>query len=196
MIGYVKGKVLNVSDNVALIENGGIGYEITCSSSALSKLGCDGLGEVYTYLAVREDGVNLYGFSSLKEKNAFLKLISVSGVGAKMGITILSGMELNELLYVIASSNVKALSKVKGVGKKTAERIILELRESVGEQDELLASSEIKSVNKTDVNEDAVLALMSLGFTRAECVNAVLSAQNSGASDIESIIAYAIKNVK
>ena len=144
MIGYIKGKVLSAVDNVVLLENNVRGYEITCSNAVFSKLLVDKQGEVYTYLAVREDGVSLYGFISLEEKNMFLKLITVSGVGPKMGITVLSSIDISSLATMIATSDVKGLSKIKGLGKKTAERIILELREKVeasyrGEDDKTVA---------------------------------------------------------
>ena len=133
MIGYLKGKILSLNSDTALIETGGVGYEVLCSASALSALEGKTEGEVYTYLQVREDGISLFGFSSPAEKNMFLKLVSVSGVGPKMGIAVLSGMDINSLAVAIASSDVKKLSTVKGLGKKTAERIILELREKVAE---------------------------------------------------------------
>ena len=93
MIGYVKGNLLNYSDGTILLENNGIGYEITCSSAVYQKILQNNGGEVYTYLAVREDGISLYGFIDANEKDMFLKLISVSGVGPKMGITILSQLK-------------------------------------------------------------------------------------------------------
>ena len=131
MLGYIKGKVLYSSDGTVLLENNGIGYEVLCSGAAYAKLISDGQGEVYTYLQVREDGVSLFGFVSPEEKNMFLKLISVSGVGPKMGITVLSSMNINDIAVAIANSDVKKLTAAKGLGKKTAERIILELREKV-----------------------------------------------------------------
>ena len=97
MIGYINGKVIANNDNTLLIENNGIGYEVTCSVSAYSRLMQERQGGVYTYLQVKEDGMFLYGFTSIEEKQMFLKLITVSGVGAKMGITILSGMSLKDL---------------------------------------------------------------------------------------------------
>ena len=197
MIGYIKGKVLSAVDNVVLLENNGIGYEITCSNAVFQKLSADKQGEVYTYLAVREDGVSLYGFISLEEKNMFLKLITVSGVGPKMGITVLSSIDISSLATMIATSDVKGLSKIKGLGKKTAERIILELREKVEasyhqDGDKL----EIISVEQTKEDEDAIIALMSLGFTKAECVRAIKEAKENGVKTIEQLIAYCIKNIK
>lgn len=198
MIGYIKGNVLSALDGVVLLENNGIGYEITCSAEVYQKLLADKKGEVYTYLAVREDGVSLYGFISAEEKNMFLKLISVSGVGPKMGITVLSNMKLKDLALKIATSDVKGLSSVKGLGKKTAERIILELREKISEEDTLGANSTdtLSAEVITKDNEDAIIALMSLGFTKQECVKAVKEAKDNGLSNIEQVIAYAIKHIK
>ena len=198
MIGYIKGNVLSYSDGVVLIENNGIGYEITCSASVYQKLLNDKKGEVYTYLAVREDAISLYGFENLEEKAMFLKLISVSGVGPKMGITVLSNMNLKDLATAIAMSDVKGLSKVKGLGKKTAERIILELREKITAtytDDGAVIEEPVDIVNDKD-NEDAVIALMSLGFTKTECVKAVKQAKENGMQTIEQLISYAIKNIK
>ncbi len=195
MIGYIKGKVLYAADGTVLLENNGVGYEIVCSASVYAKLAGDRQGEVYTYMSVREDGVSLYGFIDREEKQMFLKLISVSGVGPKMGITILSNMRLTDLAVKIASSDVKGLSAVKGLGKKTAERIILELREKINAVDkdtgEILADS-----GTVEADDDAVIALMSLGFTRNECARAVRDAKNNGAASLEQIIAWALKHIK
>lgn len=194
MIGYIKGKLLNADNGTVLLENNGIGYEITCSSVAFSRLVKDGGGEVYTYLAVREDGLFLFGFDSLKEKNMFLKLITVSGVGPKMGITVLSGMSLNDLAIKIATQDVKGLSSIKGLGKKTAERIILELREKI--QADGQEEVEKQEVQEMTVNEDAVIALMSLGLNRAESIKAVKNAIESGASTVQEIVTYSLRNIK
>ncbi len=198
MIGYIKGKVLSHSDNVVLLENGGIGYEITCSASALNKLVENKQGEVFTYLAVREDGVSLFGFISIEEKNMFLKLITVSGVGPKMGITILSGLNLHDLALAIAGSDVKTLSAVKGLGKKTAERIILELRENISSLDLPEKPSSKKAVKEVKVTtpeeDDAVIALMSLGYNRSESVAKVEIARQEGAKSLEEIITVALRS--
>ena len=197
MIGYIKGKVLSALDNVVLLENNGIGYEITCSNAVFQKLLEDKQGEVYTYLAVREDGVSLYGFISLEEKNMFLKLITVSGVGPKMGITVLSSIDISSLATMIATSDVKGLSKIKGLGKKTAERIILELREKVeASYHQDTDKTETISIEQTKEDEDAIIALMSLGFTKSECVRAIKQAKENGVKTIEQLIAYCIKNIK
>ncbi len=198
MIGYIKGKVLSYSNGTALIENNGIGYEVTCSASVYSKITSAGQGEVYTYMAVKEDGVFLYGFSSLEEKEMFLKLISVSGVGPKMGITVLSSMNIKDLAIKIATSDVKGLSSVKGLGKKTAERIIVELREKFAVTDTETGEVTVLEPNdKTEEqNKDAIMALMSLGLTKAESIKGVKEAISLGAKNVSEIVTLALKNLK
>ena len=197
MIGYLQGKVISHSNGTVILETGGVGFEVACSASSYELLVMQGKGAIYTYLNVREDGFYLYGFISPEEKSMFLKLISVSGVGPKMGIAILSSMPLNDLAFIIASSDSKTLSKVKGVGKKTAERIILELRENISAMD--LPENEKstkKSTQSTMETDDAVIALLSLGFTRAESEKAVKMARESGADTIETIITLALQSIK
>ena len=195
MIGYLKGDVLSLGKGSVLLVNNGVGYEINCSASVFDKLSKEKCGEVYTYLAVRDDGISLYGFISPEEKNMFLKLISVSGVGPKLGITVLSGMSLTDLALKIATSDVKGLSKVKGLGKKTAERIIVELREKVGSVDEETGEVAVSVSDVTAEEEDAIIALMSLGFTKAECVRAISLAKENGVKGIQSMISFALKNI-
>lgn len=196
MIGYIKGNLLHYDGGVVILENNGIGYEITCSAESYVKIVNAGGGAVYTYMAVREDGVSLYGFDNLNEKSMFLKLISVSGVGPKLGMTVLSGMSLSDLAFCIASSDVKSLSSIKGLGKKTAERIILELREAISLTD--VQPTTKKAQQKPLMSEDAenaVMALMSLGYTRADSQKAVEKAVESGAVGLENLITGALKNV-
>ena len=195
MIGYIKGKVLSYTETTVLLENNGIGYEITCSASVYQALLAEKSGEVYTYLAVKEDGVSLYGFRTIEEKNMFLKLITVSGVGPKSGIAILSAIDISSLATMIATEDVKGLSKIKGLGKKTAERIILELREKVEASYYEGEKKTIATDNSQD-DQDAIIALMSLGFTKAECVKVVKEAKDNGLKTIEEIIAYSIKHIK
>lgn len=194
MIGYIKGKLLSHIDGTVILENNGIGYEIMCSASVYQEIVNNKGGEVFTYLAVREDGISLYGFISPEEKEMFLKLISVSGVGPKMGITVLSNMSLKDLALKIATNDVKGLSSVKGLGKKTAERIILELREKIGEVEG--DTAQISMPTKVEVDNDAVIALMSLGFSKAESVKVLTEGIEKGVTGLENLIAYALKNIR
>lgn len=198
MIGYVSGKVISNDENTVLIENGGIGYEVNCSAAALSRMLRERGGGLYTYLQVKEDGISLYGFDTAEEKKMFLKLLSVSGVGAKMAINVLSGMSIKDLALAIASSDVKTLSKIKGLGKKTAERIIVELRESVlPDKNDISAVGSVAGVTQAfSVDGDnAITALMTLGYTKAVAASAVNTAVAGGADTLEKIIADALRSL-
>ena len=199
MIGYLKGKVKDLTPEYALLEVNGVGYEVVCSGAAFSRLsgvraGED--GEVYTYLQVKEDGVALFGFVDLREKELFLKLTSVQGVGAKLAIAVLSSMRPEEVSEAIAAADAKRLSAVKGLGKKTADRIILELHGKIS-ADELLGESKgaipVKAVSGED--DDAVAALMGLGFTRQESARAVERARAAGAKTVEDVLALALRGL-
>ena len=196
MIGYLKGKVIYKEDNVLLLENNGVGFEVCCSAGAAAKLQGAAEGEVYVYTAVREDGIFLYGFATPEEKSMFLKLVSVSGVGPKMGIAVLSGMNLSALALAIATSDVKTLSKIKGLGKKTAERIILELREKITADARAEEEVALPAAAEPDVDEDAVIALMGLGFNRNESVAGIRAAYDAGAVDIKDVLSYALRTMR
>ena len=200
MIGYLKGKVRYLDPEYVLLEVNGVGYEVVCSGAAFSRL--SGVkpneeGEVYTYLQVKEDGVTLFGFADRQEKSLFLKLTSVQGVGAKMAIAILSSMRPSDVSEAIATADSKRLSAVKGVGKKTAERIILELHGKIS-ADELLGAENVGgrvSMPTMSEDDDAVAALMGLGFTKQESARAVERAKANGAKTVEEIIALALRGM-
>ena len=196
MIGYLKGKVINISTDTAIILVGGVGYEVYCTGSVFSKMTEGSECEVFTYLQVSEqNGVTLYGFSSLPEKAMFLNLISVSGVGPKMGLSVLTYMNLNDFATAVATGDIKRLSQVKGLGKKTAERIILELREKVGLPQLGTSPAAAPAVNVTSGDEDAVVALISLGFSRSESERAVSRAKAQGAKSVDEVILFALKGM-
>lgn len=200
MIAYLKGRVLTITSETAIIEVGGVGYELYCSGGAFRKITVGEIVELYTYLQVKEDGVTLFGFASPKEKELFLKVISVSGVGPKMGIAILTGLSADEFTQAIATADVKRLSAVKGLGKKTAEKIVLELHGKISAAEVISASADpisaaadlgVQSVSAQD--EEAISALMGLGFTKNESANAVKRAKEQGATTTEEIIRKALQ---
>ncbi len=196
MIAFIKGKVIDEFEGGVVLENNGIGYEILCSAALLAKLSAEKEGGVFTYLQVKEDGLSLFGFDNKEEKRMFLKLISVSGIGPKMAMGILSGMRVNELATAIAMNDVKGLSKIKGLGKKTAERIILELRESVSAENAAIAAEESFAAPVfTAEDEDAIIALMGLGFSGIQSRNAVKTAKEQGAETIQDVISFALKSM-
>lgn len=202
MIGYLRGKVACLSPDYVLLDVNGVGYEVVCSGAAFSRL--SGVkkgeeGEVYTYLQVKEDGVSLYGFCDPREKALFLRLTSVQGVGAKSAIGVLSSLRPEELTEAIATADVKRLCAVKGLGKKTAERIVLELHGKIS-ADEILEGSNESAPKSVRIalsreDEDAVAALMGLGFTRQESARAVDRAREAGAKSVEEILAAALKGM-
>ena len=201
MIAYLRGKVLTTTQETAIIDVNGVGYEVYCSGGAFKKLTVGLVGELHTYLQVKEDGITLFGFADPKEKELFLKLITVSGVGPKMGISILAAMSAEEFAYAIATADVKGLSKVKGLGKKTAEKIVLELHGKISAAEVLGASGESvgeitqPTVKSTPQEEEAITALMGLGFTRTESAQAVKKARENGAKTVEEIIMKALQGV-
>jgi len=197
MIGYLKGKVLEVGAETALILVGGVGYEVYCTGTAFSKMAVGQECEIYTYMQISEqNGVQLFGFESRKEKSMFLRLVSVSGVGPKIGLSLLTAMNVEDVAIAIATGDTKLLCRAKGLGKKMAERIILELKESVGALSVPAGSAAASGVAvKESGDEDAVVALMSLGFTRAESETAVIKAKQKGAKTVEEIIMIALKGM-
>lgn len=196
MYSYIKGKITESGENYIVVENNGIGYELSVSINAVCELSKQsGDVKVYCYLSVREDGVSLFGFSSEREKSMFLQLIGVSGVGPKLALTALSGMTTEQFAAAIVRSDVKALSKIKGVGKKTAERIVLELRDKVSKDYEAVGETDVvtSAAKSEEANEDAVLALMTLGYTKQEAEAAVLRVQKDG-MPLEQLVYAALKN--
>ncbi|MBQ9113617.1 MAG: Holliday junction branch migration protein RuvA [Clostridia bacterium] len=201
MIAYLRGKVLTTTAETAILDVNGVGYEVYCSGGAFRTLTVGAIGEVYTYLQVKEDGMTLFGFDSPKEKELFLKLISVSGVGPKMGISILATLSADDFAMAIATADVKRLSAVKGLGKKTAEKIVLELHGKISALEVLGASEDTFTpapekatpAKLSAQDEEAVSALMGLGFTRAESAQAVKKAHELGAKTVEEIIMRALQ---
>lgn len=200
MIAYLRGKVLTTTSETAIIDIGGVGYEVYCSSGAFRKMTVGQYVELYTYLQVKEDGMTLFGFESPKEKELFLKLTSVSGVGPKLGIAVLSTLSGDEFARVIATTDVKRLSAVKGLGKKTAEKIILELHGKISAAEIMSASGDpiseggpMSATKLSAADEEAVSALMGLGFTRTESAQAVKKAREHGAATVEEVIMKALQ---
>ena len=200
MIAYVRGRVLTVTAETLIIDVNGLGYEIFCSGAAMRKAIVGEQIELHTHLQVKEDGITLFGFDSAKEKEVFLKLITVSGVGPKLGIAVLSSLSADELAQAVFTADVKRLSTVKGLGKKTAEKIVLELHGKISAAEIMGASGETPTAvlasapaKLSAIDEDAVAALMGLGFTRNESVQAVKKAKDSGAVAVEEIIMRALQ---
>lgn len=181
MFYYVNGTLAVCEGSTVVVDCGGVGYKLTVSDNTFSKvagkMGSD--VKLFTYLSVREDAIELFGFSSNDELSAFKMLISVSGVGPKAAMAILSIMTPEKFAFAVSTGDVKGISKANNVGKRTAERIILELKDKVAK--ELSAvdteTGEVYAQQaETETSADAVSALMVLGFTKAEAVAALAGA--------------------
>lgn len=192
MISFIKGTLVATDIEGAIIEVNGIGYQVAMSYNSLAKIGTVGSEvQVLAYLYVREDALVLYGFANAEERSLFEKLITVSGIGPKVALSALSRFEADELIGAIVAQDVGAVQKIPGVGKKTASRIVLELKDALG-------TSEIGPLFQTAKGESgaanaATDALLSMGFTSAEAELALRGAPE-GANESE-LLRYALKRL-
>ena len=195
MYNYIQGKIVDKTFTSLVVDNNGIGYEIGVSGNTLQDVDLGEIVKIYTYLYVREDEMSLYGFSRLEEKKLFLRLIEISGIGPKMAMQILGGYDLKTLTVAIASGDTKTLCKIKGLGKKTSERIVLELKEQYNSVLSTDGDSDAyKPCESTTEIDDAVFALVSLGISKQEAYKRAVDASKQ-VSGLENIIAYALKRI-
>jgi holliday junction DNA helicase RuvA len=178
MIAHLRGKLLAKRPNQAIVETGGVGYDVTVSVPTFLDLpGVGGEVGLHVHTHVREDQIALYGFLGLAEKHLFEKLITVSGIGPKLAITILSGMAADEMVGAIRSNDVARLTRIPGIGKKTAERMVLELRDKLPAQ----GTEEPQAAPAMNAAEEDVLsALMNLGYQRATAERALTAVTKNG----------------
>ena len=191
MYNYIKGTLEYAAENTVVVEAGGVGYELCVPTPSIAELGRIGdVCKVFCYLNVQEDNMSLFGFASLAEKALFTQLIGVSGIGCKMAIAILSSGNLPSIVAAIAGADVRALAKIKGIGKKTAERIVVELRDKLS-AGEGVSSDALFALPKTEVavDSEAVEALLSLGYTRQEAIAAVSRHAKEGMKTEEIVLA-------
>jgi Holliday junction DNA helicase RuvA len=183
MIAHLRGKLLTRHPNLVILETAGVGYQVTVSVptfSQLPSLGSEVALHVHTH--VREDQLALYGFIRPEEKQLFEKLITVSGIGPKLAITVLSGMPADQMINAIRSNDLARLTKIPGVGRKTAERMVLELRDKLVPVDGAEQVQAISSLSATQ--EDVLSALMNLGFQRPAAEKALSqTAKSSGGAE-------------
>ncbi len=180
MINYLHGKLIDALPTQVTVDVHGVGYEVLIPLSSFDKLPAPGSEvKLLTHLAIREDAHVLYGFVSSAEREIFRLLINtVSGIGPKIALNILSGMNVTALRGAVANGDVKALSQISGVGKKTAERIVVELKDKIGAAGAWEAMSAQRALSPADqLVNDAVLALMALGFKQIEAHDSIRAAQ-------------------
>jgi Holliday junction DNA helicase RuvA len=194
MIAFVKGEFVYKTPAVVHVEANGVGYELQISLNTYTAIQHMERGLLHTHLHVREDAQILFGFSDVAEKEIFLQLISVSGIGAATARMILSSMRPNDLVKAILERNVKILETIKGIGKKSAERMVLELRDKVGKN---VVESNISSLINNTLEHEALNALISLGITRVAGEHAIKKVikEEPGLTQVEDLIKKVLKTI-
>lgn len=196
MYAFIEGKVCEKAGGVLVLLAGGVGYQLNCSMNTLQA--APALGETmrcYTYLNVREDAMELYGFATREEKGLFLSLTGVSGVGAKTALALLGSMPIRELSLAILLGDVAALSRAPGIGKKTAQRIALELKDKISQADVNASGAPAAAVAAvTDNAAEALEALIALGYTSGEARNALAQVKDQSDKP-EELIRLALRTM-
>lgn len=194
MFSFITGILEEKENNLAVINCNGVGFEIIVSETTIFELPAVGeVATIYTYMAVREDAITLFGFATKEEKSTFLKLTSVSGIGGKMAIVMLSAMPVSDLIDAIITENIRALSSIKGLGKKTAERVVVELKNSFDDlQLSMLAPN--RTIKTSSNIEEAIDTLIAMGLTRQDATQVVKSVATTNDS-AEEIIKKSLKNM-
>lgn len=194
MIEYLKGEIAELTPATAIIECGGVGYETSITLNTYSALQGKKESKLYIHEVIREDAHLLYAFSNRQERELFLQLLSVSGIGGNTARTILSAFTVNELCEAIATGNEVAIKSVKGIGLKTAQRLIVDLKDKISSIGSASAATSAKVSADNEVMEGAVAALVMLGFPSAAANKAVQSIiKNEPGATIEQVIKLALK---
>lgn len=193
MIAHIQGKMIEKTPTALVVETGGVGFQLLVPLSSSEKLGEPGeVVKLLTYLHVREDVLQLYGFLTVEERHLFQLLISISGVGPKLAQGILSGIEVSQFKQAVRANETAVLNKIPGVGKKTAERLVVELRDKVGLADQPETGRE-ETGQAGRPQEEAILALLSLGYKRNQAEKAVHSvAQEEDILSVEALLRQAL----
>lgn len=201
MIAFVRGIATDMTENSVIVETGGIGYEIYMTGEGLSQLHMGEEVKIHTYFQVREDAMQLYGFLKKDDLQMFKLLLGVNGVGPKAAMGVLSGITADELRFAVLSDDVKTLSKAPGIGKKTAQKLILELKDKLKLEDafELKLAHEHEKVaasgDASDGRQEAVAALVALGYSSTDALRAVRKVTEVSPDDVEGLLKAALKNM-
>lgn len=203
MISFIRGQVVDSTENSVIVETAGIGYEIFMTGTAIEKaVRSEGKVKIHTHFHVREDVMQLFGFLSRDDLHMFRLLLGVNGIGPKAALGVLAGLTADELSFAILSDDVKTLSRAPGIGKKTAQKLILELKDKLKledafekkllhQQEEAIAAGE----NILDGSKEAVEALVALGYSSTDALRAVRKVTDVAPDDVEAILKAALKNL-
>ena len=200
MIEYIKGELTELTPALGTVEAGGVGYGLSISLNTFSAIQGKKEVKLYVYEAIREDAHVLFGFVNKKEREMFLQLITVNGVGANTARMMLSGMSVSELCNAISTGNARLIQNIKGIGKMTAQRIIVDLRDKIvalGIADEIPAGGQMAAPVNNQVKDEAVSALTMLGFAPAPSQKVVLAIlQQQPDAPVEVVVKLALKQIK
>ena len=198
MIAFIEGKVAEKNPGELVISAGGVGFSLMCSNATLAAApGKNETWRCYTVLNVREDAMELFGFATTQERTMFKRLCSVTGVGAKTALGVLSALSVRDLSIAIVTGDVTALSRAPGIGKKTAQRIVLELKDKVEQQDVSSAAGAASapvSAPATNAQQEAQAALQALGYTSAEAAHAINLVRDQ-ADTVDKLIMLALRQM-
>jgi len=199
MISFIRGELVEVLEDTVVVDHDGIGYNVKVPMSVLSGMpGCGQQIKLFTYMYVREDAINLYGFLSRDDLNIFKMMLGVSGIGPKGALAILSTMTSNELRLAVVSDDAKAIAKAPGVGLKTAQKLIIEIKGRIsmpdfaGDTTPLLPTAEEVG---NDARTEAIAALMALGYSNSEAVLAVKKVEFTEDMDAEAVLKASLKHL-
>lgn len=202
MISYISGNLASIEEDKAIIDVGGVGYGIYMTGQSMGRLGPAGTGVlVHTYLNVKEDALQLYGFLTRDELHVFRLLISVSGIGPKAAMGILSALTPDDLRFAVMAGDVKAISAAPGIGKKTAEKLILELKDKLKledvleEKDRALYTGDHTSGLPGEIQNDVIQALTALGYGSTEALKAVRQVEGYEGMTTEDLLKQALKHI-
>lgn len=200
MIEYIKGELTDLTPAMATVEAAGVGYGLNISLNTFSAIQGKKEVKLYVYEAIREDAYQLYGFINKKEREMFLLLITVNGVGANTARMMLSGVSVSELCNAISTGNARLIQSIKGIGKMTAQRIIVDLRDKIvalGIAEEIPAGGTVAAPVNTAVRDEAVAALTMLGFAPAPSQKVVVAIlQEQPDAPVEQVVKLALKQIK
>ena len=196
MIGFVEGIIEYIDVDKIVVNNNGVGYNVFMPASQIDTLNVDETVRVFTYLNVREDAMQLFGFLTRDDLEVFKLLITVNGIGPKGGLAVLSTITTDDLRVAVISEDAKAISKAPGIGAKTAQKVIIELKDKLNLEDVLEPKLDANfQVNDNNSMSEAVMALGALGYSQADAYRAVKSIDNIEELDVENVIKMALKKI-
>ncbi|MGN0398128.1 MAG: Holliday junction branch migration protein RuvA [Candidatus Fimimorpha sp.] len=198
MISYIRGELAEILGDIVVLESGMVGFNIRVPGAVLSSLPPIGTEmKLYTYLYVREDAMSLFGFLSRDDLNLFKQLLGVNGVGPKAALGILSVISPNDFRFAVLAGDAKAISRAPGIGAKTAQKIILELKDRITLEEALEQGQVSHTVNRVSENQkqEAVLALTALGYSNTEALKALSKVKNANELSVEQLLKAALKNM-